>query len=561
MRRLSLVLSLLAGLLIVPAAAQAAAPGINIGYVEPAKGLVDRAVATHAQYARLFVRWDDFEPTGPVSNYSGSRLTDYDTAVNRLTAAGIKPIFVVVGTPSWANGGSSDYFVPPIDPATYASFLSKFVAHFAGRVAAWEIWNEPDASDFWHPAPDVNRYVALLKAAYPAIKQADPNAVAILGPTTGNNYDWVQGVYNAGGRGSFDAVGVHTDTACLDRSPYDFYRDPSGRVAQFSFLGYRSVHDVMVANGDGNKPIWMTELGWTSTTTTCQTGQWAGQKPAGVSAADQATFLKQAYHCLAADSYVQVAAWFTLQDDPSQSLDMLAHYGLLDPSGGHKPAWDAFASVVNQGDTLTGPCGDFDGPSLTVKSPTAKAKYVAALTLSAVATDATGVARITFQADGKEIRNYTGADVGSGKLVSLEWQGSKKLALGNHTITVIALDPQGNTSQQTVQVTRVKTLPATLKTTIKLGKIKVGKGRKASISGRVIKTSTEGIAGKVRVYWQQKRGKKWKTIHSGLKPANKPFTFKQKLKRKGVWRVQVKYINVAPYKSSTALSKRFAVKH
>jgi hypothetical protein len=151
--------------------------------------------------------------------------------------------------------------------------------------------------------------------------------------------------------------------------------------------------------------------------------------------------------------------------------------------------------------------------------------------------------------------------VGSGKTVTLEWQGSKKLALGKHTITVIALDPQGNTSQQTVQVTRVKTLPATLKTKVKLSKVKVGKGRKASISGRVVKSSTEGLAGKVRVYWQQKRGKKWKTIHSGLKPANKPFTFRQKLKRKGTWRVQVKYVNVAPYKSSIALSKSFTVKH
>jgi hypothetical protein len=178
-----------------------------------------------------------------------------------------------------------------------------------------------------------------------------------------------------------------------------------------------------------------------------------------------------------------------------------------------------------------------------------------------VATDATSVARISFQADGKLIRNYTGTAVGSGKTVTLDWQGSKNLSLGTHTITAIALDPQGNMSQQSVQVVRVKSLPATLRTSIKLGKVKVRSGRKATISGRVVKTSANGIAGKVRVYWQQKRGKKWKTIHSGLKPANKPFTFKQKLKRAGTWRVQIKYVNVAPYKSSTATSKRFTVKH
>ena len=112
-----------------------------------------------------------------------------------------------------------------------------------------------------------------------------------------------------------------------------------------------------------------------------------------------------------------------------------------------------------------------------------------------------------------------------------------------------------------MQVTRVKTLPATLKTRIKLGKVKVGKSRKASLSGRVLKTASPGLSGKVRVYWQQKRKGKWKTIHGALKPANKPFTFRQKLKGAGTWRARVKYVNVAPYKASTALSKTLRVKH
>ncbi len=117
------------------------------------------------------------------------------------------------------------------------------------------------------------------------------------------------------------------------------------------------------------------------------------------------------------------------------------------------------------------------------------------LTISAVATDATSVARMTFQADGKEIRNFTGTDVGSGKAVKLDWQGAKALSFGPHTISVIALDPQGNTVTKSVQVTRVKTLPATLKTRIKLGKVKIGKGRKASVSGRVLKTARPGPVG------------------------------------------------------------------
>jgi hypothetical protein len=251
--------------------------------------------------------------------------------------------------------------------------------------------------------------------------------------------------------------------------------------------------------------------------------------------------------------------WFTLRDTTVHG-DELNHYGLTRTDSSHKPSWDAFHSVATQGDQLSGACGDFDPPTLTFKSPGVGEQYVQDLTLSAVATDATGVGRITFQADGQEIRNFTGAAVGSGKTVTLEWQGAKNLAFGPHTITAIALDPQGNTVTKTVQVTRVKKLAATLKTRIKLGKVKLGKGRKASVSGRVLKAATPGLSGKVRVYWQQKRGKKWKTIHKGLKPANKPFTFTQKLKGKGTWRAQVRYVNVAPYKSSSATTKTLRVK-
>ncbi len=541
MRRLCLVPLLLGLLLVAPTGAQAATPGVNIAGLPTAADL-DQAQATGAKFVRVFV--------------TGNQMPDHATfaaIAAGASARGLKVVYVLTGNADGSN-------TPP-DPTAFANAASGFAAAMpAGTVAAYEIWNEEDETDFWGAAVDAARYSAILKAAYPRIKQADPSAKVLLGPLTGNNYNFLGQIYAAGAGASFDAVGVHTDTACLVDPPSSYYRE-DGNVARFTFLGFRTVHDVMAANGDGAKPIWMTELGWTTATSTCARGMWAGQKPAGVSEAAQAANLKEAYHCLAAYPYVETGLWFTLKDTTNHGEE-LNHYGLQRADNAtHKPAWDAFHSVATQGDQLSGPCGDFDAPSLTIDAPATSEKYVQTLTISAVATDATSVARITFQADGNEIRNFTGTAVGSGKAVTLEWQGAKNLAFGPHTISVIALDPQGNTSTQSVQVTRVKTLPATLKTRIELGKVKVGKGRKASVSGRVLKTASSGLSGKVRVYWQQKRKGKWKTIHGGLKPANKPFTFKQKLKSAGTWRVMVKYVNVAPYKASTALSKTMRVAH
>jgi hypothetical protein len=534
MRRLVLLLAVLAGLVLAPAGAQAAQPGVNIA----STGDLAQAAATGAKTVRIFARRDRFPADYP--NFQ---------ALANAHSLGIGMVFVLVGDP---GGG----FTPP-SPSDFASFAGDFATHMAsaGGAAAYEIWNEEDEGLFWAGTPDPAQYAGIVRAAYPALKNADPSAKVLLGPLTGNNYGYLEQLYANGVAGSFDAVSVHTDTACLVDPPSSYYRE-NGNVARFTFLGFRTVHDVMAAHGDGAKPIWMTELGWTTATSTCARGMWAGQKAAGVSEAQQAANVKEAYHCLAGYPYVAAGLWFTLKDSSGEG-DELDHYGLQRLDAAHKPSWDAFRSVATQGDQQTGGCGDFDAPTLTLTSPGVNEQYVQVLTIGAVATDATSVARITFQADGKEIRNFTGAAVGSGKAVTLDWQGAKNLAFGPHTITAIALDPQGNTSTKSVLVTRVKKLAATLKTKIRLGKVKVGKGRKASISGRVSKTAKIGLSGKVRVYWQQKRGKKWKTIHGGLKPAKKPFTFKQRLKRSGHWRVRVIYVSVAPYKTSKATSKPF----
>jgi Bacterial Ig domain len=535
MRRYLPLLAVLAAVLVAPAASQAATPGVNIAQASE----LPYAQATGAKYVRIFAP----------RNAAMADPAAFHTMAVQARGMGMRVIFVLLGD---AGGGMT-----PPDPTDFASFAGTFAGQMAGAdVAAYEIWNEEDETIFWPGAPNAPQYAAVIRAAYPAIKAADPGAKVLLGPLTGNNYDYLNQLYSSGAGGYFDGVSVHTDTACLVDPPSSYYRD-NGNVARFTFLGFRTVHDVMAAHGDGNKPIWMTEFGWTTATSTCTRGMWAGKKAAGVNEAQQAANLREAFHCLAGYPYVETALWFTLRDLASQG-DELNHYGLERIDTSHKPSWDAFHSVATQGDTLTGACGDFDAPTLKVTSPGTNEQYVQVLTISAVATDPSNVARITFQADGKEIRNFTGADVGSGKTVKLEWQGAKGLSFGKHTITVLALDPMGNTSTQKVLVTRVKTLKATLKTKMKLGTVHV-KGRKASISGKVAKTAAAGLSGKVRVYWQQKRKGKWKTIHGGLKPANKPFTFRQKLKGAGTWRAKIKYVNVAPYKSSTATSKPFRV--
>jgi hypothetical protein len=568
--------------LALPGAAHAAQPGVNIAGA-PTSDRIAEALATGAKTVRIFALWKDFEPDArgqyPSNNVGLANLTKtFDDAIKQLTAGGAQPLFVVTEAPSWANG-SSDVNVPPNDPADFGDFLKRFAAHNkgVGTVAGYEVWNEPDENQFWHPAPDAVKYTAMLKAAYAGIKAGDPAATVVAGPMTGNDYSWLQNLYTAGAAGSFDVVAVHTDTACLDRGPDEFYRE-NNVLARYTFLGYRTVHDTMAANGDGNKPIWMTELGWSSTNgspTSCTRGQWAGQKPSGVSEAAQAGFLTKAYSCLANDPYVTVASWFTMRDT-TEHIDELNHYGLLRTDGSAKPAMAAFKAVAAAGGGQAGPCGDFDAPAIRVIKPTPGQQFVDKLDLQAAATDAgVGLARITFTYDANaDVRNFTDGLANNVPVGLAPWQGSGKLGLGPHTIIVTALDKNGNTSTVQVPVVKVAAtaLKATLTPTVKLStkKIKCTKKRECKISGSISRAAAvkamkgaavPSLGGKVAVEWQFKNKKgKWRKLAGGLKPANKPFTFKNKLKNKGSWRVRVVYQGQAPWKKATSKYLTFKLK-
>src|SRR3989442_74179 len=75
------------------------------------------------------------------------------------------------------------------------------------------------------PGRDGAAYPGLRGATAPAARRAAPHAPVILGGLTGNDYRFLADVYRHGGRGSFDAVAVHTDTGCNLAAPSGYLRD------------------------------------------------------------------------------------------------------------------------------------------------------------------------------------------------------------------------------------------------------------------------------------------------------------------------------------------------
>jgi hypothetical protein len=423
--------------------ARAAEPGVVLSNVSSPANANVGALGVH--WVRLFVSWPDIEPQQ--GTLDTSWLYYYERLFKELPAH-TKVLLDVVNTPAWETGSSNEH-TPPAKPQDYAAFVGALAERFGTRVSAYEIWNEEDSSGWWAGGPNPTAYAQLLKAAYPAIKVADPSATVVLGGLTGNDYEFLEGVYQAGGKGSFDAVGVHTDTACDKLSPYEFLRGANNRLVPDSFLAYREVHAVMLANGD-NKPIWMTELSWRTTNATCPEGAWAGQTAEGVSEEQQAIYLRQAYHCMAEDPYVQVALWFPLEDEGS----VLS--GLLRANGSRKPSFAAMHSYVTQGDTLSEPCGQFSGPKITVASPANKLTYSGPLPIRVSASSSIGVFRIRLEWNGKLIRNYDGNSFPTTLSGALDWQGAKHIPYGKFTLTFLAYDKERNVSSVSVTVFHAK---------------------------------------------------------------------------------------------------------
>ena len=476
-------------------------------------------------------------------------LSEYNKTFAAFKAAGINTVAILYGS-------SAGNHIAPANPDEFADYASRVATAWKGNVAGYMVWNEADGEVFWDSGPDAARYTDLLKRAYPRIKAADPSAIVSFTPLTSGNFTFLSDAYKAGAKGSFDVVGIDTDTACNLVSPYSFYRD-GDRIAQLTFLGYREVRQVMLDNAD-DKPLWL-EFGWSTSGALCNQGQYLGQKAGGVAEADQALYLRQAYHCMQETPYVQLAFWFDLKDSGGDTPD--TRFGLMRPDRSKKPAFAAFQDVARGTDTQSGPCGDLVGPTVSVKAPTAGQRFTGSLLLSASATDTSGLGRITFLADGQEIRNFT-TDLADDKAVSLDWQGAKKLALGKHTITVVALDKNGTATRTSVDVTKVdpSELLADAHASFKLARVRCSR-RTCTLKGKLTGPSGLSLDGKVQVLWQLKDRKGvFKTLHKGLKQANRPFTFTQHLAKPGAWRVQVKYLARPPFRPLASPSLRLRVR-
>jgi hypothetical protein len=209
-------------------------------------------------------------------------------------------------------------------------------------VHSYEVWNEPNNRGAWTPRPNPAVYTQLLKAAYPAIKGADPQATVLTGgtgpaPNDGTQIppmDFLNAVYANGGGGSFDAVSHH---------PYTFPAYP-GEAQNWSpwyqmYGTSPSLRSLMIAHGDGAKKIWATEFGAPTN----------GPGGSFVSEAAQANMVTRAIRAWRTYPWAGPLFFFQGRDMGSNTYTRENFFGFLRYDFSPKPSYAAYQAAVSTG--------------------------------------------------------------------------------------------------------------------------------------------------------------------------------------------------------------------
>jgi len=222
---------------------------LGIGMHDTSDAQLDLLPPLGIRLVRKTLYWNRMENTTQHGQYDAAYLAEWDSLAKRAEKRGIDLLVVVHGNApgtGWANR-----------EASYERF-ARFMADMATRyptIRLWELWNEMDSgfTDLFgagvEPAvPMLERgrhYAEMLKVAYRAIKQANPDAWVLTGGMT----DWQEfprGIYEGGGRDAFDFMNVHT------------YGVP---VVWSLVTRGAELRQVMAEFGDAERPLWNTEFG------------------------------------------------------------------------------------------------------------------------------------------------------------------------------------------------------------------------------------------------------------------------------------------------------------
>ncbi len=293
------------------------------------------ARAAGAKYLRCAFTWNAIEHEEGKYNW-----TFWDMLVDEAEKNGIQLIPYVAYTPEWAAESSDQFWKrPPRDPKLYADFMYQIASRYRGRIHSWEIWNEPDITEYWMGSLD--GFAKLVRQAAAAIRKADPNATLILaGMSKGPSPFFTELVEKYHIERLVDVVAMHGyPESWLEEREETVFQGWTERMAE-------TVDDDRVA-----RDLWLNELGYAdyrfSPTKANKYGVSAPFPHEHTSDYAAAALFKAQVMALASQK-VSLTGWYRIDDfDPETTTfsddAVNFHLGLINAQHQKKPTFRALA--------------------------------------------------------------------------------------------------------------------------------------------------------------------------------------------------------------------------
>lgn len=279
----------------------------------------------------------------------------YDHIVELAEKYEVDIIARLSAPPAWSQPeGTTNPYTPPADFQDYVNFAVAVAERYQGRIHYYQIWNEPNIYPEWgdqqiNPAG----YAELLCHTYTALKQVDPEIVvlsAAIGPTidlSGRDaYDllYLQRLYDFGAGACFDI---------LSAQGYGLFSGPTDRRMRpttMNFGRHQWLRDIMVTNGDAEKPIWISEAGWNPVPS--EGDIWGRETYGTVSMEEAAEYVPLAYkRTLSEWPYIgTMSYWFLKRADESEKSQSWYYFRLLEPNFQPTPIYESFKATIQSGE-------------------------------------------------------------------------------------------------------------------------------------------------------------------------------------------------------------------
>jgi hypothetical protein len=278
----------------------------------------------------------------------------YDNIVGLAEKYDLGIIARLSNPPAWSRAAGNDLgpLAPPDDYADYGDFVYAVVSRYKGRIEYYQIWNEPNIYPEWGEQPvDPMAYTELLKVGYTRAKEADPSVVIICGalastievdyyPHGLNDFIFLQRMYDAGAGDYFDVLAMQG---------YGLWSGPRDRRMQSRVLNFSRplyIRDIMVRNGDENKPIWLSEMNWNAVPEGFPAGAPYGQ----VTEEQQARYVVEAYQRIQEKwPWVGVANFWFFKRATDLEKDRPEYYfRMVEPDFTPLPVYEALKEYANQ---------------------------------------------------------------------------------------------------------------------------------------------------------------------------------------------------------------------